>query len=149
MARLRVATTCCAVALTAPAAAGSTPAAAATRPMVEKINSVRAAHGLKALRPSPYLRRSSRRWGSYLMQTGQFGHLGVRASHRFPYVGEVLSYHRGWKPRRPATVRGWLESPGHRAALLSPSFGYVGSSFARGRIGGERTMIWVVQFGRR
>ncbi len=149
MARLRVAVTCCAVALAACAAAAPTPAMAKTPPMVEKINSVRAAHGLEPLRASPYLRRSSRRWGTYLINTGQFGHLGVRASRRFPYVGEVLSYHGGWRPRRSATVRGWLESPGHRAALLSPSFDSVGAAFARGRIGGRRTTIWVVQFGRR
>ena len=149
MARLRIATTCCAVGLAAPAVAVPTPAAAKPWPMVEKINSVRAAHGLEALRSSPYLRRSSRRWGSYLMRTGQFGHLGVHASRRFPYVGEVLGYHSDWKPRRPATIRGWLASPGHRSVLLSPSFRNVGTAFARGRIGGRRTTIWVVQFGRR
>ena len=49
----------------------------------------------------------------------------------------------------PATIRGWLASPGHRAVLLSPSFKNVGTAFARGRIGGRRTTIWVVQFGRR
>jgi len=148
MARLRIATACCAVALAAPAA-GPTPAAAKTPPMVEKINSVRATHGLEPMRYSPYLRRSSRRWGAYLMSTGQFGHIGIHASSRFPYVGEVLAYHSGWKPRRSGTVRRWLASPGHREAVLSPSFRNVGTSFARGHIGGRRATIWVVQFGRR
>lgn len=148
MATVRIVTACCAVALAVMAVTAPAPAAAKP-PMVEAINSVRAKHGLKPLRPSPYLRGSSRRWGSHLMRSGRFGHMGIRASRRFRYVGEVLAYHRGWKPRRGRTVRRWLRSPGHRAALLSQSFGDVGTAFARGRIGGRRYTIWVVQFGRR
>ena len=149
MARLRIATTCCAVGLAGPAVAVPTPAAAKPWPMVEKINSVRADHGLEPLRQSPYLRRSSLRWGSYLARSGRFQHLGIRASRRFPLVGEVLGYHGDWTPRRSATVRDWLASPGHRSVLLSPSFRNVGTAFARGHIEGRRATIWVVQFGRR
>jgi uncharacterized protein YkwD len=149
MTGLRIATACCAAALAALAAASPTPAAANAPPMVERINSARANHGLAPLRHSPYLRRSSRRWGTHLMRTKRFGHMGIRASRRFRYVGEVLAYHGGWKPRRGRAVRRWLRSPGHRAALLSGSFRHVGTALVRGRIGGRRITFWVVQFGQR
>lgn len=147
MARLSRTTVCCAV-LMAALIAPTPPAQAASPPMVKKLNKYRAAHGLPALRAAPHLRRTSKRWGVRLMRTGSFGHIGVRSSRRFPYVGEVLALHYSWKPRRSLTVRRWLGSPAHRAAVLSPSFRYVGASMMRGRLNGRRATIWVVQFGR-
>jgi uncharacterized protein YkwD len=48
-------------------------------------------------------------------------------------VGENLYYGSGplGTPRR--VVRGWMESPGHRAALLEPRFVEVGIGVAQGR----------------
>jgi uncharacterized protein YkwD len=124
-------------------------ASAGTPPMIRKINKARQAHGLPALRYSPSLGRSSRRFARHLMRTNSFGHARhIRASRRFHRLGECLGRQSGFRLRRSMMVRGWLGSPSHRAILLSREFNRVGASPARGRFGGQRSTIWVAQFGR-
>jgi len=120
--------------------------AASPQPMVRKVNQVRVWHGLPKLRYSPRLARSANGWGSHLISTDRFRHTGIRASARFRHVGEILAYHRGWRLKRSGTVRRWLASPGHRAAILSPTFRYVGAGRSRGYLGRRRATMWVVQF---
>jgi uncharacterized protein YkwD len=117
--------------------------------MVDKINKVRGSHGLRALRYSRSLARSSSRYSRHVLRTDRFAHASrIRASRRFSRLGEILALSSGWKIRRKRTLRLWLGSPGHRAVLLSSSFRYVGAARVRGRFGGWRAMVWTVQFGR-
>jgi uncharacterized protein YkwD len=125
-------------------------AAAAEDPqaMVEVINKARAKHGLRSLRHHPSLSRSARRYAAFLLRTGRFGHADhIRASKRFKRLGEVLSWHRGPRPRRERTVRRWTRSAWHRPVILNSRFGFVGAGRVRGEFRGRRCTIWVVHFG--
>jgi uncharacterized protein YkwD len=124
-------------------------ATAAADPMVGKINRVRRRHGLRPLRASGSLTRSSRRFGRYLMRTDRFGHDShIWASRRFRFKGEVLAIHHGWRARRASTVRRWMRSPAHRPVLLSRRYRAVGAAPVRGRFGRRRATIWVAQVAR-
>jgi uncharacterized protein YkwD len=115
-------------------------------PMVDTINRARAKHGAQALRHSASLSRSARRYARRLLRTGSFGHTGrIRAGGRFRHLGELLAQHKGRKPRRSRTVRGWLRSPWHRPVLLGNQFRLVGVA----RVHGRRRTIWVVHVGAR
>ena len=139
----------------APADAGElvseplTATAAAPPAVVNKVNRVRRRNGLRRLRLSPSLTRSSRRFARHLMRTDRFGHARrIRANPRFRRVGEVLAMHGGWRPRASKTIRAWMHSPTHRHVLLSRSYRRVGAGRAVGRFGGRRATIWVMQVGR-
>jgi len=119
-------------------------------PIIDKINAVRASHGLRALRSSPSLSATAKRFSRHLMRTDVFSHdSSIHASSRFKALGETLAIHPGWRPRRSMTVGSWLHSPAHRALLLSRSFTYVGAGMARGRFGSTPTTVWTVQLGSR
>jgi uncharacterized protein YkwD len=119
-------------------------------PIIAKINAVRASHGLRALRSSPSLSATAKRFSRHVIRTDVFAHDStIHASSRFTSLGETLAIHPGWRPRRSFTVRSWLNSPGHRVLLLSPSFRYIGAGMARGRFGSTPTTIWTVQLGSR
>ena len=130
----------------APSSAGATPAEAE---LVQKVNNFRTARGLSALRPSPSLTRSSRRYARYQMRTDRFGHSGrIWASRKFSPVGEALAFRLGWKARTSAVLRQWRRSRPHRALLLSRTFRYIGIGRSKGRFRGRRASIWVLQVGR-
>jgi uncharacterized protein YkwD len=133
----------------APPASLEPTAQAAADPMVGKINRARRRHGLRRLRASASLARSSRRFGRYLMRANRFGHDShIWTNRRFRYKGEVLALHSGWRARRGSTIRGWMRSPAHRSVLLSGRYRLVGAAAVRGRFGGRRTTIWVAQVAR-
>jgi uncharacterized protein YkwD len=114
--------------------------------MVDTINRARAKHGAPALRHNASLTRSAKRYARHLLRTGTLGHAGrIRAGGRFKLLGELLAGHRGRKPRRSRTVRGWLHSPWHRPVLLGKRFRLVGVGRAQGR----RRTVWVVHLGAR
>jgi uncharacterized protein YkwD len=137
---------CIVVALPAPAEAKKSNAGPL---MLQKINQVRARHGLGPLRLSPSLRRSSGRFAHWLMATDQFGHrANVSASHRFSRLGEALAMHAGRKPAVRHTVREWLASPPHRRIVLSRGMPWIGLGMSRGRFGSHRAVIWVLQVGK-
>jgi uncharacterized protein YkwD len=127
-----------------------TATAASPPPVVRKLNRVRRRHGLRELRYSPGLARSSSGFARHLMRTHTFGHAPrIHAPRGFRRLGEVLAMHSGWRPRSSSTIRGWMHSPTHRHVLLSRSYGSVGAGRATGRFGGRRATIWVMQVGRR
>lgn len=118
--------------------------------MVDRISEARVERGLPAVRHHASLSRSARRYARHLMRTGRFGHSGtIRASHRFSRVGELLSWHRGPKPRRGRTVGRWLRSWWHRRVLLDRGFRFAGAGRVIGRFRGRRCTIWVVHLGAR
>ena len=128
-----------------PAVASASPASR----VLEKVNKVRAKHGLKPMRFSPSLHHSAKRYSRRLMRTDSFGHSSrIRASRRFRSVGEVILFHR-CRPRARWAVRGWLRSPAHRAIILSRHFRFAGAGASFGRWHGRRATIWTMHFGRR
>jgi uncharacterized protein YkwD len=122
----------------------------ATESMLSKINKIRRAHGLRALHKSGSLTRSATRYSRRLMRTNYFGHAShIEASRRFGRLGEVLAIHSGRSAAVGWTVSSWMNSPEHRAILLSPSYSSVGFGRTYGRFRGHRANIWVGQLGHR
>ena len=118
--------------------------------MVREVNRLRARNGLRPLRLSRSLTRSSSRYARHLMRSRRFGHSSrVRASRRFRALGEVLELHWGWGAGARRAVARWRRSGYHRSVLLSRRFREIGAGLARGRFGRRRASIWVVQVGRR
>ena len=136
-------------ALTFGAPAGD--ALASPSPMVDRINLVRAQHGLKALGYSRSLSRSSGRYARYMVRRGQFRHAPrIMASSRFRKLGEILARTPGAAPNWEQTLQEWLASPSHRRVLLSRSFSLIGAGRTlNGGWGDSAATVWAVQFGRR
>jgi uncharacterized protein YkwD len=133
-----------AAAIAAPAAAA--PAGAA----IDQLNDIRRASGLAPLRQSPALARSSTRYARHMIRADYFGHSSrIAVSSQFGRAGETLALHNGFSPQAGATIAGWMNSPGHRAVLLSSQYRFVGMGLARGRIGSRLVTVWVAHVGAR
>jgi uncharacterized protein YkwD len=122
--------------------------AAATDAMVQKVNQVRVSHRLRALRPSASLDGSSQRFAEHLMAADILQHR-ARPSTSYSTAGEVLALHGGGGDRIGTTVAEWMNSPSHRAVLLSRSMREIGAGVTHGRFGGSPGTVWVVQVGKR
>jgi uncharacterized protein YkwD len=116
--------------------------------MMDAINYVRAKAGLRPLRRSRRLVRSSASRAHYLMRQDFFEHPSYLRVPSFYRVGEVLELHGGRRPRTTRTLRLWGGSPGHRAIIMSSRYRWVGAARAVGRYRGARATIWVVRFGK-
>lgn len=86
-----------------------------------QINKQRRAHGLRPLRFEACTDRVAENWGSFLAKTLGFFHQSLDVLFdrcNVTYAGETLA--KG--PVAPGQmVQLWMNSPGHRAILLSPS----------------------------
>jgi len=125
------------------------PAAAnAQRDAIDQLNKIRRSHGLSALRPSRSLHRSSTRYAEHIVSTGYFGHESrIAVSSAFGRAGETLEMHSGWQPEPSLAIQGWMNSPTHRAVLLSSEFRWVGMGIAKGRNANGPYTIWVAHVG--
>ena len=111
-------------------------------------NEIRARYQLHAQRISPELTKAAQDHAWYMARTGQFSHsvnggfVARARRHKYPgsAYGEIILYGAG---NIPETFNGWLNSPGHRAILLSGAR-EVGYGYAVDRSG--RT-YWVGVFG--
>jgi uncharacterized protein YkwD len=139
------------VLLAMPATAGAGEAAndRAEAEMTAAINQVRAQHGLGRLDRSSSLTGSAGRYSHWLMANDTFGHAGrIQASSRFAMLGEALELHSGRRFDVRGALRRWMESPPHRAIVLSPAMQWQGAGVTRGRFGSRRSTIWVLHVGR-
>jgi uncharacterized protein YkwD len=126
----------------------SAAATPAENEMVEQVNAVRSGQGLRPLRAEPRLGRSAGRYAQWMLRHDYFGHLErIRAASGFSLVGENLAWHTGLRPRVAGTVRAWLDSPPHRALMLSSRFRWIGAGMARGRLDGLISTTWVLHLG--
>jgi uncharacterized protein YkwD len=125
-------------------------AASAQQDAIAQLNQIRHASGLGQLRRSGSLNRSATRYAKHMIAADYFGHASrIAASSAFDRVGETLELHSGWKPDASQTIDEWMNSPSHRAVLLSGSYRYVGMGVARGRIGSQLVTVWVAHVGAR
>ena len=130
-----------------PAAAG---VSASERKLVRAIGKVRAKHGLKRVRVSRSLSRSAGRYSRWQLRHNYFGHQArIRMSSRFDTRGEVLRLVMGRRVSVRRTLRLWLRSPSHRAAILHGSMRLAGAGIARGRFRGRRAVMVTVHLGAR
>jgi len=134
--------------LIAPSAAAQKPAKDdPAKAMTERINAIRADHGLPALRVAPKLMRSSRAYARRLARTGDFSHGSSYRATGFRQSGEMLAYDLDRKLRLSGPIRMWLQSPMHRGLMLSSTFKYVGASPSRARGAAGQKTVWVVHLG--
>ena len=113
----------------APAEAGSLTSSEAS--ILGVVNSVRAAHGLAALRSDGPLTKAARSHTANLIRTDVFTHGSFAArlasyGARGPRFAENLAWGTGSRASARSIVRAWLASPGHRANLLRPGFRRIG-----------------------
>lgn len=127
------------------------------RKLVREINRVRRAHGLHGLHRNRRLQRSADYHCWDMLRANFFSHsssngtaMAARVSRFRPSnrIGENLAYLPSGQQRGVArrVVSMWLNSPGHRAMLLSPTFRRVGVARRRGALGSMRVMVFTVDF---
>lgn len=109
--------------------------------LLRAINRARARHGRAPLRIASRLQYAARSHSNAMLRTGNFAHgdwyrrlrrHGVRART----LGENIAWGSGTDGTGAAIVQMWLDSPPHRANLLSRSFRYVGVGIATGSFAG-------------
>jgi hypothetical protein len=119
--------------------------------LLSETNRARAAHGLAPLEPNEGLARAARGHAQEMALLGFFSHNSptpesATLGHRLARAGvpstraaENLSLLRGHAEAEiaRAAVAGWLDSPGHRAALLHPEYTHVGFGAFDGAAKGE------------
>jgi uncharacterized protein YkwD len=140
----------CAVTAGAMLLPSSAAAAPAEQEALKALNEVRRANGLAPLRESKSLNRSSGRYARKMLRHDFFGHgPSIDVAGGFRAAGETLAYHTGWNAQPRKTITRWMNSPGHRAVLLSPGFRWVGMGLARGSLGSSSVSMWVAHVGSR
>ena len=136
--------------------------------VVRAMNRVRVEAGLRPLRTSPSLRTAARGHSRAMLKLGFFGHEsadGTAFSERIRRhysnrgwrtwsVGEALLASQGDTVEPDAIVEAWLESPPHRAIILSPSWrdagiGALYAPQAPREFGGDETIAVTADFGLR
>ena len=133
----------CATAGTTTSVAQAAPAgrSAAEVSLLKAMNSARVAHRLPRLRPSATLATPARVHSGALVQKGELDHDGpggepfwkrlVAAGYpRNHWMGENLALMPSCDYTPAEVVQMWLDSPGHRANLLSKNFTVVGVGIA-------------------
>lgn len=117
------------------------------------VNGARAANGLGPLSIDPRLEQAARDHTSDLLANNAFTHDFIKNGVSYPFstwigwyysgtcAGENLALGTGGLSSATA-VQLWLNSPGHRANLLSPSYHTVGVGLA-----GSSTVIATTDFG--
>jgi uncharacterized protein YkwD len=147
--------------------ANAVPAKAAKRAMVRAtlctLNSQRERYGLSALKLNKRLSKAARRHARDMVRRDYFAHdtLGggtfvdrirrtgyLRGARRWS-VGENLAWGTNSRSAPRAITTMWMNSPGHRANILSASFREVGIGLALGAPGtdGSPAATYATEFG--
>ena len=110
------------------------------------VNAERGRRGLRRLRTSDRLSAAARRHARDMVRHRYFSHVSrsgasfverirrtgyLRSARRWA-VGENLAWGSGERSTPRSIVRAWMESPGHRANILAPSFREIGIGLALG-----------------
>jgi uncharacterized protein YkwD len=149
------------------AAPSASPVVAAAKPRVDAkeraivraINRQRSKHGLAKVHTSRRLARAADFHSWEMLDANYFAHesrdggpfdqrIRRYANHRA--LGETLAMLGGCgKGSARRVVRMWMDSPGHRAILLSSSYRRVGLGKRTGDLGGNRACVVTADFGSR
>jgi uncharacterized protein YkwD len=121
------------------------------RAVVRAINRARARNGLRALRAHRRLARVADVHTRSMLRSDSFSHGAfsqrVRRYVSFRRIGETIAMRSRCSAR--GFVRMWLNSPPHRAVLLSRGFRRVGVGRRVGRLGSSRACLVTADFGSR
>ncbi len=124
------------------------------------INNERTARGMVALTPDPKLAAAAKAFAASMVKERFFSHTGVDGStltsrvKKTGYmtgkwtVGENLAWGSGELATPNAIVAAWMDSPGHRANILTPGFRHIGLALEMGTPNGEdEGATYVNEFG--
>ena len=133
--------------------------------LLGQINAMRARHGLRRLRLSPGLTAAASQHSASMAQKGYFAHESADGSSFFKRIASYYTY-RGYSRwsagenilystpdiESGAALRLWMNSPEHRANLLSRSWREIGlgafhSSDAPGVYNGDAVTVVTADFG--
>ena len=136
--------------------------------VVREMNRIRAARGLDPLRAAPSLRTAARSHSQSMLSHGFFSHDsadGTAFSERIRRyytnsgyarwsVGEALMASRNRSVDAAAVVSAWLDSPPHRAIILSATWrdagiGVLYAPSAPATFGGSEAIVVTADFGLR
>ncbi|MEU5703929.1 CAP domain-containing protein [Streptomyces aurantiacus] len=122
-----------------------------TAEVVALTNAERAAAGLPPLTEDPLLIRAAQAHSVDMVARAFYSHTSPDGSepwHRAAAAGSArrtIGENIACGQRSPAeVVRGWMDSPGHRANILKPAFTHIGVGFAGG---GSAGTYWTQLFG--
>ncbi|MGW3565961.1 CAP domain-containing protein [Streptomyces sp. NPDC000941] len=114
-------------------------------------NAERAAAGLPPLAPDPDLTVAAQRHSEDMVARDFYSHTAPEGSQPWDRAAAAGCRHRGigeniaCGQRTPSeVVRGWMDSPGHRANILKPEFSHIGIGYATGSRAGT---YWTQLFG--
>jgi uncharacterized protein YkwD len=111
------------------------------------LNAQRSSHGLKALVSSPQLRKVAQEYSRAMVRQRFFDHVSPGGSTLLSRVrrgttylsgvrdyslGENIAWGSGEYATPGETVKGWMESSGHRANILNRRFRHIGIGVAIG-----------------
>ncbi len=113
------------------------------RDFLALVNAERTAHGLQPLRIHTVAQRRAEQWTEAQIRAGTVSHqrLDDLLIPPIQRVGENVGVHSQGLSR---LFHGLLESPAHRANLLSPDFTHVGIAVRRGKFQGLDA-LWTTQ----
>ena len=147
--------------------AGATAENASGRALVRAtlcvLNAHRARHDLGALRLSRRLSTAARRHSRAMVRERFFSHdspngasfvdriraTGYLEGAQSWSLGENIAYGSGGRSTPRSIGRAWMNSPGHRANILSESFRQIGIGIAPGTPVGAGGATYTTDFGRR
>ncbi len=141
---------------------GYTDEAASRKSMICLTNYARHRKGLKRYKVNSKLTRSATRKSEDIVRCNDFSHeaCGRKFTYWFDKVGytdspgwsagENIAWGSGSFGNSRAIFQAWLNSPGHRAAILSKDYREIGIGVTDGELEGELgARTWVQHFGRR
>ena len=126
------------------------------------VNQERTSRGLKALKANRRLGKAARGHANDMVTKGYFSHdslgggtfvdrirnAGYVPPKLFPSLGEDLAWGSGALGTPREIVQGWMNSPGHRANILSRKFREAGMGVAFGDVGaGSDGTAYALDFG--
>jgi uncharacterized protein YkwD len=157
------------VAAVAPSVADAASGSRTTSSVLEtgilgELNDIRVAHGLRPLRRSTALTAAAQQHTVEMIEDGYFEHESANGS---PFWQRVERYYpqgaNAWEVgenliwcsptlRAKRAVELWMDSPGHRANILSPKWREIGiaavhSSTSTGEYGGGAVTVITTDFG--
>jgi uncharacterized protein YkwD len=128
--------------------------------MLEKLHEVRSAHGLGVVRPALLLRLIAQRHSDDMVIRDYFSHTSPGGSTLLDRItksgfvsgytweaGETLAWGTGVLGKPGHVIVAWLNSPEHRAILLSPTYRWVGIGRNCGHyLGHPDACVWTADF---
>ena len=127
------------------------------RKVIRIVNRIRARHGLRRLRASRRLARAASVHSGDMLARDFLSHASsdgtgmaqrVRRYTRANWIGENIAALSGRATAR-RTVRMWMQSPPHRAVLMSASGRRIGVGKRRGRLGSARRAVFTADLASR